>query len=48
MTIATLGALAIGELPEAASVMLFYRTGEFLQGLAVDPFPPLDPGSDSD
>ena len=27
MTIATLGALAIGELPEAASVMLFYRTG---------------------
>jgi|LSQX01.3.fsa_nt_gb Cd2+/Zn2+-exporting ATPase len=36
MTIATLGALAIGELPEAASVMLFYRTGEFLQGLAVD------------
>lgn len=36
MTIATLGALAIGELPEAASVMLFYRTGEFLQGLAVE------------
>lgn len=36
MTVATLGALAIGELPEAASVMLFYRTGEFLQGLAID------------
>ncbi|HBG02744.1 MAG TPA: heavy metal translocating P-type ATPase, partial [Firmicutes bacterium] len=36
MTIATLGALAIGEFPEAASVMIFYRTGEFLQGLAVD------------
>lgn len=36
MTIATVGALAIGELPEAASVMIFYRTGEFLQGLAVD------------
>ena len=36
MTIATLGALAIREFPEAASVMIFYRTGEFLQGLAVD------------
>ena len=36
MTIATLGALAIKEFPEAASVMIFYRTGEFLQGLAVD------------
>lgn len=36
MAIATTGALAIGEFPEAASVMIFYRTGEFLQGLAVD------------
>ena len=36
MTVATLGALAIGEFPEAASVMIFYRTGEFLQSLAVD------------
>lgn len=36
MTIATVGALAIGEFPEAASVMIFYRTGEFLQSLAVD------------
>lgn len=36
MTIATLGALIIREFPEAASVMIFYRTGEFLQGLAVD------------
>lgn len=36
MTIATGGALAIGEFPEAASVMIFYRTGEFLQHLAVD------------
>ncbi|NMB02496.1 MAG: cadmium-translocating P-type ATPase [Firmicutes bacterium] len=36
MTIATVGALAIGEFPEAASVMIFYRTGEFLQHLAVD------------
>ena len=36
MTIATLGALAIGEFPEAASVMIFYRTGEFLQSRAVD------------
>ncbi|HKM43178.1 MAG TPA: heavy metal translocating P-type ATPase [Limnochordia bacterium] len=36
MAIATLGALAIGEFPEAASVMIFYRTGQFLQDLAVD------------
>lgn len=36
MSLATLGALAIGEFPEAASVMIFYRTGEFLQDLAVD------------
>ncbi|HHY10677.1 MAG TPA: cadmium-translocating P-type ATPase [Firmicutes bacterium] len=36
MSVATIGALAIGEFPEAASVMLFYRTGEFLQSIAVD------------
>jgi len=36
MTIATLGALALGELPEAAAVMLFYRVGEYLQDLAVN------------
>lgn len=36
MTLATAGALAIGEYPEAASVMIFYRVGEFLQHLAVD------------
>lgn len=35
MTIATIGALAIGELPEAVGVMLFYQIGEFLQGVAV-------------
>lgn len=35
MTVATLGALAIGEAPEAVGVMLFYRVGEFLQDLAV-------------
>ena len=35
MTIATVGALVIGEYPEAASVMLFYRVGEHFQGLAV-------------
>jgi len=35
MAIATLGALAIGELPEAVGVMLFYSTGEFLQERAV-------------
>ncbi|MDB8805841.1 MULTISPECIES: heavy metal translocating P-type ATPase [Romboutsia] len=35
MSIATIGALAIGELPEAVGVMLFYQLGEFLQGIAV-------------
>ena len=35
MTIATLGAIAIGELPEAVGVMLFYNLGEFIQGLSV-------------
>ncbi|MGL5312310.1 MAG: heavy metal translocating P-type ATPase [Peptostreptococcaceae bacterium] len=35
MSIATVGALAIGELPEAVGVMLFYQVGEFLQGMAV-------------
>ena len=36
MTIATLGAFAIGELPEAVAVMLFYRIGEAFQDHAVD------------
>ena len=36
MTSATLGALAIGELPEAVAVMLFYQIGELFQSLAVD------------
>ncbi len=35
MSIATLGALAIEEFPEAVAVMLFYSVGEFFQGLAV-------------
>lgn len=35
MSIATVGALVIGELPEAVGVMLFYKVGEFLQGIAV-------------
>ncbi len=35
MTIATLGAIAINQLPEAVAVMLFYRIGELVQGLAV-------------
>ncbi len=35
MSIATIGALSIGELPEAVGVMLFYQLGEFLQGIAV-------------
>ncbi|QCX34185.1 cadmium-translocating P-type ATPase [Caloramator sp. E03] len=36
MTIATIGAFFIGELPEAISVMLFYKIGETLQDMAVD------------
>ena len=36
MTIATLGAFAIGELPEAVAVMLFYQVGELFQSFAVD------------
>lgn len=35
MTIATLGAIAIHELPEAVAVMLFYRIGELFQEYAV-------------
>jgi len=35
LMIATFGAFAIGEYPEAAGVMLFYVVGEFFQGLAV-------------
>jgi Cd2+/Zn2+-exporting ATPase len=35
MTIATLGAIAIHELPEAVGVMLFYQLGELAQGSAV-------------
>ena len=36
MSVATIGAIAIGEYPEAAAVMLFYQIGEFFQDLAVD------------
>ncbi len=36
MTIATLGAIAIGELPEAVAVMLFYVVGEFFQDISVN------------
>jgi len=36
MTVATLGALAIGEYPEAVAVMLFFRTGEILEESAVE------------
>ena len=35
MTIATLGAIAIHELPEAVAVMLFFQIGELFQGFAV-------------
>ncbi len=36
MSIATLGAFAIGEYPEAVGVMLFYRIGEFFEQKAVE------------
>lgn len=36
MTIATLGALAIDEMPEAVAVMLFYVVGELFQDIAVN------------
>lgn len=36
MTLATFGALAIHEYPEAVAVMLFYQVGEFFQDLAVN------------
>lgn len=36
MSIATIGAIAIKELPEAVSVMLFYQIGELFQDMAVD------------
>jgi len=36
MSIATTGALIIGEAPEAAGVMLFYQTGEYFQEKAVE------------
>ena len=35
MTIATLGALALGDYSEAVAVMLFYQIGEWFQGIAV-------------
>lgn len=36
MSVATLGAFAIGEFPEAVAVMLFYQVGELFQDYAVD------------
>lgn len=36
MTIATLGAFFINEIPEAVTVMLFYQIGEFFQDYALD------------
>ena len=36
MSIATIGAFAIGEFPEAVAVMLFYQVGELFQSYAVD------------
>ncbi len=36
MTVATFGAVAIRQLPEAAAVMVFYSVGEYLQHRSVD------------
>ena len=36
MGLATIGAFAIGEAPEAAGVMLFYQIGEYFQEMAVN------------
>ena len=36
MSVATLGAFAIQEFPEAVGVMLFYRVGEYFEHKAVD------------
>lgn len=36
MTIATVGAFAIGEFPEGVAVMLFYQVGELFQDIAVN------------
>ena len=35
MAIATIGAFATGEYPEASAVMIFYQIGELFQGIAV-------------
>ncbi len=36
MSIATIGAIAIGEYPEAVAVMIFYEIGEYFQNMAVN------------
>ncbi len=36
MTVASIGAIAVGETAEAAAVMLFYSIGEMLEGIAND------------
>lgn len=36
MALATIGAFAIGEFPEAVAVMIFYQIGEFFQDMAVN------------
>ena len=35
MSVATIGAIVIGELPEAVGVMVFYQVGDFVQNLSV-------------
>jgi len=46
MSIASVGAIAIGELPEAAGVMCFFAVGELLQDKAVERSPHFHKGVD--
>ena len=36
MTVATVGAFAVGDFPEGAAVMLFYQVGELFNDMAVE------------
>ncbi|GIP37137.1 cadmium transporter [Paenibacillus sp. J31TS4] len=36
MTVATIGAFAVGQYPEGVAVMMFYQVGELFQGIAVN------------
>ena len=46
MSVATVGAFAIGEYPEAVAVMLFYQTGEAVSGYGRSPEPQIHRSAD--